>query len=102
MIEFTSKDIFYLVLSLCILWLTSFTCWLLYYAIAMARDLRKLKNHIEEKVVAIEKTFSSLHSFVEKSVGSVGLVTEGVKLAMKFAQNRKKKKSKKKDEDDEE
>ncbi len=96
--DLTAKDIFYLVLSLCILWITSFTCWLLYYAIAMARDLRRLKKNVEEKFVAIEKTFSSLHSFVEKSVGSVGLVTEGVKLAMKYAQNRKKK-AKKKDEE---
>ncbi len=98
----TTKDIFYIVLSICILWITTFSCWLLYYAIAAARDLRHLQKKVTEKVAAIEKTFSSLHSFVEKSVGSVGLITEGMKMAMKFAQNRKKKKSKKKDEDDEE
>lgn len=80
----TTKDIFYLVLSVCILWITTFTCWLLYYAIAMARDVNRLRKHIED-------TFSNMHSMMHNAFAGAGLIKDGVKLAMKFAENRKKK-----------
>lgn len=90
----STKDIFYLVLAICILWITTFTCWLLYYAIATARDIRKMKQRIED-------TFSSMHSMVQNALAGAGLIRDGVKLAMKFAENRsKKKKTKKRDQDE--
>lgn len=91
----TTKDIFYLVLSICILWITTFTCWLLYYAIAMARDVNRLRKHIES-------TFTSMHSMMHNAFTGAGLIKDGVELAMKYAKSRKDKKKKKRDEEDEE
>ncbi len=91
MIVSTTKDIFYIVLSICILWITTFACWLMYYAIAMARDVNRLRKHVEE-------TFTNMHSMMHNAFAGAGLIKDGVKLAMQFAESRKKKKGKKKNE----
>ena len=38
----TSKDLLYVVLSLCILWFTVFLCWLLYQAGRVLKNANKI------------------------------------------------------------
>lgn len=91
MIE-TSQDLFYLVLAFCVLWLTIFLCWFIYYLIATIRRWY-------ETIDRISNFFESLHHLIEKGKNTVehslvailGLTEIGKKLF-----NLKAKKSKKK------
>ena len=47
MIE-TSKDILYLVIAFCVLWLTVFLCWALYYMIRMLKQTNQFLEDVKQ------------------------------------------------------
>lgn len=109
-----SKDIFYLVLSFCILWFTIFICWLLYYFIAIMRDTRKTFKDVREKIEKIDDAVRVVREKIEKSLSVFSVLADGFKYALKFlgeggylrrakksAPKKKAKKGKKKDVDEE-
>ena len=79
----TSQDIFFLVLAFCILWLTIFLAWMLYYAIGAAKQiyetinqLKRKLNAIDELVTLIKEKFNSGASYLTFIVSGLGkLVT---------------------------
>lgn len=79
----SSQDIFFLVLAFCILWLTIFLAWMMYYAIAAVKQiyevinqLKKKLNTIDELVMFIKEKFSSSASYLSFIVSGLGkLVT---------------------------
>jgi hypothetical protein len=78
MIE-TSKDLLFVVLAFCVLWLTVFLSWLLYYVIAIVRDAESL---VKQMKCAVEKVDSLAHAVqdkMEKSAASMTLVASAVK-----------------------
>jgi len=52
MIEST-KDIFYIVLSFCIFWLTVFLCWGLYYIAQTFRQTNEIISALRERVAHV-------------------------------------------------
>lgn len=78
MIE-SSKDLLFLVLAFCILWLTVFISWLLYYAIAILRDTEHLIKHIRSAVDKVEKIADFMKDKVEGSAASLSLIAQAVK-----------------------
>jgi len=88
MIENT-KDIFYIVLSFCVFWLTFFICWGLYYFVQTLRQTNEMLTNFRNRLVNITTIMDSLKG---KAVGFV------VKKAMSFMSERKQKiKNKKKE-----
>jgi len=79
-----TKDIFYLVLSFCVLWFTIFICWLLYYFIAIMRDTRGMVKDVREKVQKVEEAISAVRQKVERSLGAFTLIADGFKYALKL------------------
>lgn len=79
-----TKDIFYLVLSFCVLWFTIFICWLLYYFIAIMRDTRGMVKDVREKVQRVEEAISAVRQKVERSLGAFTLIADGFKYALKL------------------
>lgn len=79
----SSQDIFFLVLAFCILWLTIFLAWMMYYAIAaikqvyeMVNQFKKKLNAIDELIIMIKEKFNSSASYLSFIVTGIGkLVT---------------------------
>lgn len=79
----SSQDIFFLVLAFCILWLTIFLAWMMYYAIAaikqvyeMISQFKKKLNAIDELIIMIKEKFNSSASYLSFIVTGIGkLVT---------------------------
>lgn len=93
MILETSKDLLFFILAFCILWLTVFISWLLYYAIAILRDTEHLIKHIRSAVDKVEKIADFMRDKVEGSAASLTVIAQAVKeliiWAIKVRQEKK-------------
>lgn len=74
-----SKDILYLVLAFCVLWLTFFLAWLFYYLIASARQIHKVVQLIKNEVEQISSVIHKIKSAIEVPSSIIVLAIEGFK-----------------------
>jgi hypothetical protein len=81
----STKDIFYLVLSFCVLWFTVFLCWGLYYFVKILRQTNDMMEHVRN---GFSKA-TSLFSFAKNK-----LVSESVKGIMSLINKKVGKKKK--------
>jgi len=103
MIE-TSKDVLFIVLSFCLLWLTAFLCWALFYLGKLLKDARQLTRDTDELVketneVVVEVrgkmeeffyTIEKVKDRVEAGVRAAGLIVDGIKaLTSHLGKNKK-------------
>ena len=75
----TSKDLLYVVLAFCVLWLTVFLSWLLYYVIAIVRDTEALVHQVKRAVEKVDSLAHAAHEKMERSAASFSLVASAVK-----------------------
>ena len=89
----TSKDLLYVAIAFCVLWLTIFICWMIYY---FAMILKKV-NHVME---TFTKTLDAVRDFFEKArekVSNAGTaIAAAVELGKKVADFVEEKKANKK------
>lgn len=74
-----SKDILYLVLAFCVLWLTFFLAWLVYYLIASARQIHKATEMVKDEVEKISGLIHKIRTAIEIPSSIVTLIIEGLK-----------------------
>ena len=100
----TSKDLLFIVLSLCILWFTVFLCWLIYQAARVLKNANEIIENLTHKLELISEAVSFIRGKVDhlsSSMGTVsGMITSLVekflvnKFSEKLAEREKKKKKK--------
>ncbi len=86
MIE-TSKDILYLVIAFCVLWVTVFLCWMFYYitrilknANAIVEEFRSRLQILTEAIHYVRDKVENIHSLLNLAGGGVaGLVRSKAK-----------------------
>ena len=97
-----SKDILYIVISFCILWLTIFIAWFIYYMVMMAKQFYQVVKEMREWIKKIDETIDSIKKRVEHSASYLSLIGDGVKKLVDVAKehgvtaSKPKKKTKKK------
>lgn len=84
----TSKDILFLVLSICVAFFTIFLCLLLYYTIKILKRVNKAVEEVKNK-------FDRLHSTLESGLNYFGIISEVAKMAFAHFVGNKKSKRKK-------
>jgi len=100
----TSQDIFFVVLSFCVLWLTIFLCWLLYYLIMILKKSKatvdivySTASSIQEKIEHVGKVIDLVKDKLENTSSYFGLILDNVvRLVGLFERNKTEKKEKKK------
>ena len=75
----TSKDLLFVVLAFCALWLTVFILWLLYYVIAIVRDAEALVHQVKGAVGKVDALAHAAHEKMERSAASLTLIAQAVK-----------------------
>ncbi len=75
----TSKDLLFVVLAFCALWLTVFLSWLLYYLIAVLRDTESLVKQAKGVVEKVDVLQHALHDKFERSAASLTLIGSTLK-----------------------
>lgn len=66
-----SKDILYIVISFCIIWVTVFLCYVFYY---VARILRNVNTIVEEFRLRLQRITDTINSIQEKVEGIAGII----------------------------
>ena len=74
----TSKDVLYLVLSFCILWVTAFLCWMFYYATKILKNTSQIVEEFRMRLQALTEAINYIRGKVEHMSSLMTLATEGV------------------------
>jgi len=92
----TSKDILYIVISFCVLWLTIFICWGIYYVVMILREFKKVAFDVRRKIELVETVLLAFKEKLEHTSSYVKLLVESVSSLVEFVKERKEEKGKKK------
>jgi hypothetical protein len=92
----TSKDLLYIVLAFCFLWLTIFTSWVIYYIAQILKQGRDVIRDVRSSLGLFEKLITSIQGKIDSSSTHLAFLAEGVKQGLKFMNERKNKKAKSK------
>ena len=74
----TSQDIFFLVLAFCILWLTAFFAWLMYYAIRSVKQVYETISSIKEKIDAVDTVIKLIKDKLNSSASYLTMIVGGI------------------------
>lgn len=85
----TSNDILNLVLSVCVLALSFFLCWAIYYFVASIQKLYKITKRIERITIEAEGIIANIKNKFTNGAASVMMFTEFAKQAMDFIKEKK-------------
>lgn len=75
----TSKDLLFVVLAFCALWITVFLSWFLYYLIAILRDTEKVVHAVQCAVEKVDELAHLAHQKFERSAASMALIAQALK-----------------------
>jgi len=87
----TSKDVLYIVLSFCLLWLTAFLCWALYYLTQLLKQSNELVTETREKLDEFFAYLDELKERLSSGLKVAGLIVDALKSVAKHLGGRKKK-----------
>lgn len=92
----TSKDLLLVVIAFCVLWLTVFICWMIYYIAMLLKQAYDTTRVFKEKLEKLEGLIDFAKTKIEKSSSHLALVAEGIGQLAKYLIAKKEKKTKKK------
>ncbi len=87
-----SQDILYLVLAFCILWITVFLAWLMYYGIQAVRQVYQTVSQIKAKIDAVDEVIRLVKEKLTSSSSYLTLIVGGVKKVVELLGEREAKK----------
>lgn len=74
----TSKDVLYIVLALCALWLTVFLCWVIYYVAMLLKQAYDFTKGARQTLIKFEALVDLVKSKLERSGSHLMLLVESV------------------------
>lgn len=90
----SSKDLLFVVLAFCALWLTIFLSWMMYYVISIIRDAATLVKQMRNATEKIYDFVHVAHEKLERSASSFTLVASALKELVTWAIQERMNKSK--------
>jgi hypothetical protein len=72
-----SRDILYLVISFCVLWVTFFLCWMFYYLMRLLRNANEIVEEFRVRLQALTEAINYIRGKVEHMSGLITLLSEG-------------------------
>jgi len=85
----TSVDVLNLVLAVCLIALTFFLCWAVYYFVASIQKIHKLIKRVEGGVAKAEEIIGIAKDKLKNSATYFMILAEIAKRAMEFVQEKK-------------
>jgi len=85
----TSNDVLNLVLAICIIFLTFFLCWAIYYFIASIQKIHRVVKKVETGVAKIDEIIEIAREKLKNSSAYFMILGEIAKKAMEFVQEKR-------------
>lgn len=82
MIE-SSKDILYLVIAFCVLWVTVFLCWMLYYVMRILKNTNQIVEEFRTRLQMLTEAVDYLRGKVENIHSLLSVTGSGMAGAVK-------------------
>lgn len=92
----TSKDLLNVVIAFCVLWLTIFIAWFIYYLAMIMRQAYLATKDIRERIHKVDEAIKAFKEKIEHSASYLVLIGEGIKKIVEFMKDRAEKKEEKK------
>ncbi len=80
-----SKDILYLVIAFCVLWITVFLCWMFYYVTRILKNANEIAEEFRSRLQILTETINylrgkveSIHSLLEMAGGGMAGVVKNM------------------------
>jgi len=81
----TSKDILYIVLSFCIIWVTVFLCWMFFYLVKLLKNANEIVEEFRMRFQVLLDAVHYVRAKVEQISNLLTLATDGASgLVKKF------------------
>lgn len=88
MIE-TSKDILYLVIAFCVLWVTVFLCWMFYYVTRILKNANEIAEEFRSRLQILTEAIHYVRGKVENIHSLLGMAGGGMAGIVKDMVNKK-------------
>ncbi len=88
MIE-SSKDILYLVIAFCVLWVTVFLCWMFYYVTRILKNANQIAEEFRSRLQMLTEAINYLRDKVENIHGLLSMASGGVAGMVKSVVSKK-------------
>lgn len=85
----SSKDILFIVLSFCIIWVTVFLCWMFYYAGKILKNASQIVEEFRVRLQVLTEAVNYIRGKVENISSLITLATSGAAGLVKKVVNRK-------------
>ncbi|OGG86521.1 hypothetical protein A3B87_01535 [Candidatus Kuenenbacteria bacterium RIFCSPHIGHO2_02_FULL_39_13] len=85
----SSKDVLFYIIAIAVVALTAFTCWLLYYFIAIIRNVYGLSRSLKKKMDLVEDILTSIKANVANAANYIGIVVSGIDKIVNYVQQKK-------------
>ena len=85
----TSRDILYLVISFCIIWITVFLCWSLYHFGRILKNANEVVEEFRMRIDALASAIDFVRHRIEQISELMTLITKGVGGYVKTAATKK-------------
>lgn len=92
----TSKDLLFITLAICALLFTAFSCWLIYYFIAIIRNVYTVTKSLKEKMELVEDILQTAKANISSAANYIGIVVSGIDKIVDYVQGKNTKKPAKK------
>lgn len=90
----SSRDLLNIVLAFCVLWLTIFIVWFIYYLIMMIKEAYKITKEMHERINKVDHLIDTIRERFEHGSAYLLLITEGIKKLVDIAKKYNKKSKK--------
>ena len=74
----TSKDILYLVIAFCVLWITVFLCWMFYYVTRILKNANEIAEEFRSRLQILTEAINYVRGKVENIHSLLNLAGSGM------------------------
>ena len=85
----SSKDILYIVIAFCVLWITVFLCWMFFYVAKLLRSMNQVVDEFRSRLQLLTEALSFIRGKVENIHSLLNVAGAGVAGVVKNAVSKK-------------
>jgi hypothetical protein len=74
----TSKDLLFIVIAFCVLWLTLFSSWAIYYMVMLLKQFNEIIINIRKITIQIEELVTNIRGSFKHTLTGLSAIVDGV------------------------
>lgn len=80
---FEAKEILFIVLAFCAVWITLFVCWFIYQLAVVIKNLNDVLDEVKTQIERVEQALNGIKSKFDTGTGHLGTMADHIKDTVK-------------------